>query len=158
MNIHTYDIGVPEGLVENVLELSRQDRGVAYSNVGGWHSTHTNFIRPWFEDTTSLILSKVDNLYRVKGYWFNINNKGDHNRWHNHSAGILVAVYYIKVSDNSGNIEFRNKKKSEIRSLTPKIGQLIMFNGEIDHQVCENKSDEMRISAAFNLTLIKKKS
>lgn len=158
MEILTYDIGVPEGLVEHIIGLQKASQGVKYSNIGGWHSVYMEKPEPWYADSIKTIMNTLENKYKVQKYWFNINGKCHHNKWHahsvnKHSVNKFVAVYYILVPKNSGAIEFRDKSK-RVNSIEPKTGQLIFFNGNIQHRVAENMSDEIRISSAFNLELV----
>lgn len=151
-----FEIGVDPGLVDCVLELKNKDKGVKYSNVGGWHSSHTGIVVPWIRPSVENILSKLDDEYKVKAYWFNVNRMGDSNKWHNHASNDKVAVYYVKVPENSGSIEFKESQNSKSTSFTPQEGQVIVFSGMLLHQVNPSKTTEIRVSAAFNLMSVKK--
>lgn len=152
--ISTYEIVVDAELVDCVITLMNTCKGSKNTNVGGWHSIRTKTVEPWFESYIKKMLEAVGPEYKLDNYWFNVNDKGHYNRWHNHLSHAKVAVYYIKAPSKSGNIEFKNSDNT-ITSVTPLTGQLLVFPGKLLHRVCENKSDEPRISAAFNLSKIK---
>lgn len=87
--------------------------------------------------------------YEKNEFWFNTSTKGQSTRIHNHhQKSIISGVYYLEVPKNSANLFFKNNKdKLEIES---KKGRLIFFPSELDHYVLENKSEDPRISLAFN--------
>ena len=83
-------------------------------------------------------------------FWFNIASKNQSTRMHNHiNNAVISGVFYLKVPKDGANIIFNieNKKSLEIESTTNK---LILFPSELDHCVPKNKSEEDRISLAFN--------
>ena len=111
--------------------------------------------------------------------WVNINKPGDYNLKHHHSDCNLAGVLWIKAPQNSGDIVFDNPrtfdpflqsaKMGEIDSYTddfkdknkiypdyyfpPTEGRILIFPSYLEHQVRENKSNEDRISVAFNIKL-----
>ena len=87
-------------------------------------------------------------------FWFNIAKPGDSTGWHNHKKGALFSgVYYIYVPDLGGNIKFRHKKDGIDKEwfLEPKTGEMLIFPSKLKHAVAENKSQNDRVSLAFNL-------
>jgi len=90
----------------------------------------------------------------IDEFWFNISKPGESTGWHDHkNRSLLSGVYYLKVPDNAGNINFREKNGDqfhewEIRSQT---GKMILFHSNIEHSVSKNRSKDNRISIAFNL-------
>jgi len=111
--------------------------------------------------------------------WVNINKPGGYIEKHHHPDCNLAGVLWIKCPENCGNIEFDNPKtfdpflqwakKGEIDSYTddfkdkskiysdyyfpPTEGRILIFPSYLEHQVRENKSNEDRISVAFNIKL-----
>lgn len=148
--IQIHEIDVDPDLIQHILKIKESNPGVKYTNVGGWHSTYTEIIPDWFINKTSIIKEIVGKEYFLNKYWFNVNGQGHYNKWHAHSVKHMVAVYYIKVPSKSGNIEFRKNKTTIFKSFEPKPGQVIIFPGNLEHQVRKNESDDLRISAAFN--------
>ena len=90
----------------------------------------------------------------IDEFWFNISKPGESTGWHDHkNRSLLSGVYYLKVPNNAGNINFREKNGDkfhewQIRSQT---GKMILFHSNIEHSVSKNRSKDNRISIAFNL-------
>ena len=80
----------------------------------------------------------------------------------------LVSVYYLKSNENSGDIRINgplirtmpplydknNPYTWQNFDFTPEPGKLIMFKSDVRHSVGKNKSDETRISLAYNFKVI----
>ena len=114
-------------------------------------------------------------IQKIQQFWVNVNKKYSYNVNHAHPDSFLTGVYYVDVPENSGNITLFNPallNKSNFRlhhnngsfkqdtnfnmqdiTYTPKAGDLIIFNGRIEHNVSMNYTDEDRISITFD-TLI----
>jgi hypothetical protein len=140
-------LSIPDGLIEEILILRQQNKGVRNSNRGGWHSKA--YDRPldhwqsWTDSVSNFVGKPIHN------FWFNVNGPGHRNEWHNHGQRIrAVAVWYLQTPKNSGNFEY--KLDSNIESLEPSPSLLITHRGGVDHRVTENLSTELRISVAFN--------
>jgi len=166
-------------LIDYVYNLQKQNpTGVDISNRGGWQSPTLNLSKdndllrnflieclsdiPFIEKQTSLQFDA----------WVNINKKGNHNIRHIHPTSNLSGVLWIKCPEKCGEIvftspyEFVGFKELESYSdkfikennayisyrINPKEGYMILFPSHLAHRVNENKSDEDRISVAFNIT------
>lgn len=111
-----------------------------------------------------------DRQLGISNYWININKKHHYNKMHIHTSSILSGSYYAATPPQSGGIVFHNRPETSyiveelIRvggrntSFTtttqvcmPKPGAVVVFPGWLQHSVEENRSDEDRISIAFNL-------
>ena len=165
-------------LIDYVYNLQKQNpTGVDISNRGGWQSPTLNLSKdndllrnflieclsdiPFIEKQTSLQFDA----------WVNINKKGNHNIRHIHPTSNLSGVLWIKCPEKCGEIvfaspyEFVGFKELESYSdkfikennayisyrINPKEGYMILFPSHLAHRVNENKSDEDRISIAFNI-------
>ena len=165
-------------LIDYVYNLQKQNpTGVDISNRGGWQSPTLNLSKdndllrnflieclsdiPFIEKQTSLQFDA----------WVNINKKGNHNIRHIHPTSNLSGVLWIKCPEKCGEIvftspyEFVGFKELELYSdkfkkennayisyrINPKEGYMILFPSHLAHRVNENKSDEDRISIAFNI-------
>ena len=166
-------------LIDYVYNLQKQNpTGVDISNRGGWQSPTLNLSKdndllrnflieclsdiPFIEKQTSLQFDA----------WVNINKKGNHNIRHIHPTSNLSGVLWIKCPEKCGEIVFTSpyefvgfkelesysdKFKKENNAyisyrINPKEGYMILFPSHLAHRVNENKSDEDRISVAFNIT------
>lgn len=165
-------------LIDYIYNLQKQNpTGVDISNRGGWQSPTLNLSKdndllrnflieclsdiPFIEKQTSLQFDA----------WVNINKKGNHNIRHTHPTSNLSGVLWIKCPEKCGEIvftspyEFVGFKELELYSdkfkkennayisyrINPKEGYMILFPSHLAHRVNENKSDEDRISIAFNI-------
>lgn len=116
---------------------------------------------------------KIDFSWTINGLWINQNFKYDYNRPHNHVAEYnkYCGIWYLKTPLNSGNLIFFNKSSNSDCTLTydfiddisvhsnytitPKKNMLILFPSHLVHMVEPNKSNEDRISVAFNINFNK---
>ena len=106
----------------------------------------------------------------IANYWININKKGHYNKMHIHSSSILSGSYYAATPPQSGNIIFHNRPETsfilgELKQLgagenrftavdqafEPRAGAVLIFPGWLQHSVDENRSEQDRVSIAFNL-------
>ena len=103
--------------------------------------------------------------------WINVNPKGGSNVLHSHPGFHWSGVLYIKQPENvdglSGMIEFVNPNQEGrelakilpkvgfdgITRIRPKVGQIVVFPSYMLHSVYPNKSEEDRITIAFNAGL-----
>lgn len=101
--------------------------------------------------------------------WVNFQSTGPGESPHTHTHTPLVAVYYPKAPDGSGNLWLINQAPNAMNSpwwgvrggrvgfkVQPKEGRIVMFPGTVPHYVEENKSSEQRVAIACNL-IIKQK-
>ena len=107
--------------------------------------------------------------------WINVNPKGGLNNLHSHPNSHWSGVLYVQkpseVEGFSGMIEFVNPNQEgrELAKILPKMGfdnmvrirprtgQLVIFPSYLLHSVYPNKSNQDRITIAFNSHLLKKK-
>ena len=109
-------------------------------------------------------LSYVHNDFKLTTSWLTSTAPGDSCSFHNHYHCMYSGVLYIKAPKNSGNIVFDphenyrfdlkvgeyNINNSHSWWIPPEKGRLIFFDSTIYHKIEENKSNEERISLAFN--------
>jgi len=107
--------------LENIiLEKEQKDKGVTFSNVGGYHSSAINLekekgfkcIYDYINECMEVILFENNykpNLGILSSHgWANINRKGDFNREHVHPDCHWSGVYYVKTPANCGELRFHN--------------------------------------------------
>ena len=178
---------IKKKLVNYVYQENKKDwEGVVRSNVGGWHSrsdyqAFDNIIHSTLLFTLNEYFSKReifrDNVtFDIGELWININKKNDSNDSHNHPLSDMSGVFWIKVPENSGVLEFHNPNSFQQYKLLkscysdelidksldciaywfpPREGSIILFPSHLFHSVKPNKSNEERISVSFNLVLNK---
>jgi len=93
---------------------------------------------------------KIDQSKLAYGFWLNEMQPGHVTTAHTHDDDdeLLSCVYYIKVPEHSGNLIITENNEKTI--ITPKEGMFIFFSPATLHEVSENKSEESRLSIAFN--------
>jgi len=155
--------------------------GKLKSNLKGWHSENFNLEDKepkFFLDSISTSLNESLNdmgwdlkksEVKVTAMWSIINHKNTSNARHIHPNNYISAAYYLKAPENSGNINFHdprsanairfptalnaNKLNSNIFSVQPKEGLLVLFPSYIHHSVNINNSEDERIVISFNIDL-----
>jgi len=156
--------------------IKEKDNGAIISNRGGWQS---NDVDEKKFGTLYTYLQKdlvsIFNDYSIKQEykpiishaWININNNEDYNVPHLHPGALFSAVYYVKGSESGDIIFHSNPINNWINSITELknnlVGEsitykaltnrLIVFPAWIVHEVKPSKSQEDRISIAFNINL-----
>ena len=95
--------------------------------------------------------------------WLNVNRRGALHTSHLHPHSVLSGSYYVKVPAKSGNIKFEDPRaglfmnrpstrdpQGAYHSITPRAGDIILFESWLRHEVEPNFSDEPRLSVSFN--------
>ena len=148
LKIQKFEINFDEKLSNNILELKKTLKSAQASNKGGWqgvveHNTDIDWVKQ--------VRTQIENAtnHKTARFWFNINGPKHYNDWHIHDQNRLVCVAYVKVPENSGDIEFRTKFNN--LTITPYNGLVLIFPGTLDHRVLSNESIEYRISISANL-------
>ena len=171
---------IESDLEQYVTELSKVDKGVTHSNRGGYQSKHFSKPEKEFQDLWEKIEIKINEYHKfcklrghvqIVEWWFNINYKGGMNRAHEHPHSIHSGVYYIKTSENCGNLVFPHPNQTimwgwgglqeennilncGMVSFSPLKDSLFIFPSWCPHSVDTNQSDEPRISLSFNTGII----
>ena len=157
--------------------------GVVKSNEGGYHSNYRSHEDPLFCDFTEDLNNKIGRVIEqhttlngrinMRQFWFNINPPGAFNKKHTHPESHFSGVMWIKVPKKSGNLIFDNPHAHNYHTTidvlnkrrfaeaqfhkaleyTAKEKKVILFPGDLWHHVEVNKSEEDRISCAFNITI-----
>ena len=101
--------------------------------------------------------------------WINVSSPGDYQEYHIHPLRHFSLVYYVKSSEDSGNIRFKFNNSNDMFPLPvdnytdasfddcyykPEESSLLIFRSNLQHMVEKNKSQEDRISVALNFVCI----
>jgi hypothetical protein len=156
--------------LENKIKLfSSKTESKKFSNVGGYQG-HNFYDEILFNSISNCIpVNKDKPLENVSIYsWVNINKKFNKNErhCHMHPDTLLSGVFYVKYPENSGLIRFYDPRGHLIQNqkdynyyyngyaynyIYPEDNLLILFPSWLEHDVDENKSNQERISIAFNI-------
>ena len=126
----------------------------------------TNKVKSYLYDTCLISDTMMPELVTS---WVNLHTKGDWAQIHNHTNSIVSGVWYLSTTPNSGNflvhtdnklfgnvLDFPRKDNlfnSNDCAFLPQNGDLILFPSNLKHNVTPNRSDEERLSLAFNYML-----
>jgi len=83
-------------------------------------------------------------------HWINKYPPGGFQEPHIHKRGndkVIAFVYFVDIPDNSGNLIINN----HICDMTE--GTVCFFDGNLEHEVTENKSSQDRITIAGNIVV-----
>lgn len=161
---------------------SQDPNGIAKSNLSGWHSPYFQLEEEeprFFVNSIANSLNEVfkdmgwnlkDQETKITSMWSIINKQNASNARHIHSNNYISSAYYVKAPEKCGDIVFYdprsvatfrhpkistpNKLNTNIFSIQPKEGLLVLFPSYLYHSVDMNKTDEERIVISFNINLI----
>ena len=164
-------------LEPRIIKWSQQNKGVAKTNAGGWHSETNMNKREEYNPLTIELFNMQEEIYKKENLsrkpvmgnmWANINGPGNYNRPHVHPNSLFSGVYWIKTPENSGNLMLYDPRPGTHMSMpnrtdgklppelwrevqySPKAGTCLMFPAWVWHEVKPNKSNDIRISVSFN--------
>ena len=164
-------------LAQDIINWSKQDKGVFKTNHKGWHSTTDMHKKPEYSPLVTELFRMQKEIYDhehidrnafLGNMWANINPPGGLNNSHLHPNSLFSGVYYVKSQPKSGRLKIYDPRSTSqmvmpIRkpgnpgrdmwrdaTLDPVIGRIIMFPSWLWHSVEENQSDDIRISVSFN--------
>ena len=105
------------------------------------------------DNAANILNIKKENL--AFGFWLNAMAAGDITTAHTHDDDdeLLSCVYYIKVPSESGDLIITEGDKKI--TIKPEEGSFIFFPPDTLHEVSKNKSEQPRLSIAFNFGLVR---
>ena len=121
--------------------------------------------REFYKKTEDLYIKKFPNQYSLSAWAVNLKSSG-YQASHNHSSSWISGVFYLKVPKNlnedEGNIKFskhgynfpKNSFVNSNKIIEAREGGLVMFPSSLYHETIPFKSDEDRISIAFDIQSI----
>ena len=164
-------------LEPKIIQWGQQNKGVAKTNAGGWHSETDMNKKEEYNPLTKELFAMQDEIYQKEhlslkpvlgNMWANINYPGCYNRPHVHPNALFSGVYWIKAPQKSGNfmvydprpgvqMAMPDRKQKKLPSeywrevhYEPRAGTAIMFPAWLWHEVKPNQSNDIRISVSFN--------
>ena len=164
-------------LTRDIINWSKQDKGVSKTNYNGWHSTTDMGNKPEYQQLVTELLRMQKEIYDnehiarhavLGNMWANINPPGGMNMPHLHPNALFSGVYYVKAPINSGRLKLMEPRPGALVlmptkkpgnpgidfwkdvHIEPTVGRIIMFPAWLWHSVETNKSNDIRISVSFN--------
>jgi uncharacterized protein (TIGR02466 family) len=161
------------------LERKKTSTGRVVSNGGGWQSDNLDPATPELTELFAEVDKRLNEVHRAFEFnpsmrqviteaWVNINQRGHFNYSHDHPGSLFSAVYYVKGGADKGELELKtpiaphtytisNEMAGSFNAFTghamvipPVTGDLLIFPSWLLHRVNMSRSDEDRISIAFN--------
>ena len=156
--------------------------GISKSNLLGWHSPYFQLEDDEPKFFVNSIATNLNEVFRDMGWnikdqetkithmWSIVNKLNASNARHIHSNNYISAAYYVKAPQKCGDIVFYdprsvttfrypiiskpNKLNTNIFSVQPKEGLLVLFPSYLYHSVDMSKTKEERIVISFNINLV----
>lgn len=178
----------PQLQLEPLIELcynerSLDEKGVHFSNQGGWQSKDNPFAKPELNPLTETLMGRVKeafsnlplltNRIEVTKYWINISPPGAFNWEHSHPGADWAGVFYLKSEGaKSGHLYFPMPAQRNVEimyytkeyresvkvgsgwSYEPVPGSTVLFPASLPHLVRVNEGESDRISLSFNINLM----
>ena len=113
---------------------------------GAQHTIPRNLIFKPLYDKIDQIALKNFKSYIIMDVWTNINLNNGFNIKHTHVGADIAGCIYLKVPENSGDIEFDGGER-----ITPVVGDCFWWDASIPHWVHKNETSDARYSIAFNI-------
>ena len=89
--------------------------------------------------------------------WFNqyYPNSGSEHWWHNHSPEDLTNIYFVELKDKSLRTILKHPKTG--KEIVPKVkeGQMLTFDGRIQHMSPPNHTSTRKTVISFNIRFLK---
>lgn len=170
---------VESGEHEKYLELCKEDN--LTTSYFRYHDTFgdlgLNVLRNELADNACEYLNQLGMSLTVANLrldsWINFFYPGQSEQQHNHYGNLVSGVYYVTAPKRSGNFRFfdpapiktmwhgqflkgaaENVINQNSSSYVPEEGKTILFPSYLEHAVLANKSDQVRISIAYNVNII----
>ena len=99
--------------------------------------------------------------WKIVECWMTAYDKGDFAHLHTHMPSDISGVYYVKTTGSDGRIFFMNPNQmintpmyrhmGDRVFIEPEEGMLILFPSWLNHAVEPNRTDDRRLSVAFNV-------
>jgi len=158
-------------------EIERLTGPRAQAAPGGTWQTDPNMQeRPEFAELTELLRKAVKasldfmqvdyKSFAITGCWANFNPPGGQNSAHTHPNNYVSGVYYVRTPSGADAIEFTDPRPAAVAfmprakqlnrfngnrmTVQTKPGRIVMFPAYLSHSVPVNRTNEERISIAFN--------
>ena len=100
-------------MAQNIIQWSKEDKGVQKTNVNGWHSTSDMQTKQEYQQLCKELYDMQVYIYKEEfidrqpvlgNMWANINPAGGYNKPHVHPNSLFSGVYYVKTPPNCGRL------------------------------------------------------
>jgi|TARA_B110000211_G_scaffold234649_1_gene305351 uncharacterized protein (TIGR02466 family) len=141
--------------VYNTLGTYDLRKNKKFNNINKTISSHVNIF-------AKQLGSNYD--YTCSNGWFNFYNKGDYQEYHYHAKSYFSAVFILQNPKPEPKLIFKNPildmypleniEVNEFNAMTFELGMpknsLVIFRSFLEHMVEKTKTDDQRLSLAYN--------
>jgi uncharacterized protein (TIGR02466 family) len=123
----------------------------------------THIIAATSEFVSSLSTKKTE--LTISSSWVNYFKPGQFEERHQHYPHFISGVYYLRTNGHDGDLHFYAPSTAmfainddttpltfKIAKYPPKEGRIILFPSWVEHSVGMNKTQDTRVSIAFNIS------
>lgn len=136
-------------------------------------------LSPYFQDLSGFLNSHVTSFLKLHQYdckrqelrlnsmWVNIMPSGAQHSMHTHPHSVVSGTYYVVVDPKTSPLKFEDPRtglfmnspllksnaepaRQRFFSVRPKIGDVVLFDSWLKHEVPENSAKTERVSVSFN--------
>ncbi len=103
--------------------------------------------------------------------WINILGEGGHHSGHIHPNSVISGTCYVAIPDGAGRIKFEDPRlpmlmaapplkegapavSQRFHYVSPRTGDILMWESWLRHEVMASQSEEARISISFNYAFV----
>ena len=153
--VHPYHISLNEKILDDsksfIFKEGLRNIGGALSNVRAPKTTETRITSKSLELVYDWILTLLNQTYRgwnfkIYNSWLANYSKGQYTVSHDHVPSSFSFVYFVKSPKGSSPLVFTNSGTK----INPDEGKVVIFPGNMLHQVPKNKCDG-RMTLAGNI-------
>ncbi len=108
----------------------------------------------------------------MSSMWVNVMPPGSYHTMHIHPFSVVSGTYYLDVSKETSALKLEDPRMGQLMnapqpkasakpeqqrffSLFPKVGEVVLFESWLRHEVPENKAQKPRVSISFNYDWLK---
>ena len=156
---------------------SKKNYAGGYTSYGSLSKMYQ--ISPYFDDLKKLIDRQVHQYIKdlemdckpkdiqMCSLWINVMPKGTTHTMHIHPLSVISGTYYLQIPKDTRGLKFEDprmvnfmaspprkvkasRNNQRFIEMTPHVGEIILFESWIRHEVPPNPSKTDRISISFN--------
>jgi uncharacterized protein (TIGR02466 family) len=171
---------IEKTLLDYCLELQEKKEKGGYNWISkSLYNTHHTYdiskdekfklLNDWILNEANEYCKKIESedTLNFQNGWFNIYKKNDFQEFHTHPGSSISGIYFLKsdaINDartifetytTENFLDLKAPSNDRLVYYKPKPGRLLLFKSTLRHCVEQQKSDNMRITLAYNF--LKKK-
>jgi len=106
-----------------------------------------NFFKVLEKDICENLFRITNDKWKMKCYWVNFYEKGDHAKLHDHKKDVISSILIIKSSKYNPLIFYDLNNK--VIPIPERDGMLVLFDSQTPHSVMKCKEERITIAMDF---------